>query len=78
MEATLKIRAGYDIAFNCLQEVPMLLMLSVHPCRQQDLLTDHVIRFRRTSKHVISAMRSATPAPASSPLPDASKFATSS
>ena len=45
MEATLKIRAGYDIAFNCFQEVPMLLMLSVHPSRQQDLLTDHVIRF---------------------------------
>jgi hypothetical protein len=45
MEATLKIRAGYDIAFNCVQEVPMLLMLSVHPSRQQDLLTDHVIRF---------------------------------
>ncbi len=35
MEATLKIRAGYDIAFNCFQEVPMLLMLSVHPSRQQ-------------------------------------------
>jgi transglutaminase-like putative cysteine protease len=45
MEATLKIRAGYDIAFNCFQEVPMLLMLSIHPSRQQDLLTDHVIRF---------------------------------
>jgi transglutaminase-like putative cysteine protease len=40
----LKIRAGYDIAFNCFQEVPMLLMLSVHPSRQQDLLTDHVIQ----------------------------------
>jgi transglutaminase-like putative cysteine protease len=45
MEATLKIRAGYDIAFNCFQEVPMLLMLSVHPSRQQDLLTEHAIRF---------------------------------
>jgi len=41
----LKIRAGYDIAFNCFQEVPMLLMLSVHPSRQQDLLTQHAIRF---------------------------------
>ena len=41
----MKIRAGYDIAFNCLQEVPMLLMLSIHPSRQQDLLTDHVIQF---------------------------------
>src|ERR1700688_2552521 len=44
MEATLKIRAGYDIAFNCFQTVPMLLMLSVHPSRQQDLLTEHAIR----------------------------------
>ena len=44
-EVKLKIRAGYDIAFNCFQEVPMLLMLSVHPSRQQDLLSDHVIRF---------------------------------
>ena len=43
-EVKLKIRAGYDIAFNCIQEVPMLLMLSVHPSRQQDLLSDHVIR----------------------------------
>ena len=41
----MKIRAGYDIAFNCFQEVPMLLMLSVHPSRQQDLLTQHAIRF---------------------------------
>lgn len=41
----MKIRAGYDIAFHCFQEVPMLLMLSVHPSRQQDLLTQHAIRF---------------------------------
>ena len=41
----MKIRAGYDIAFNCFQEVPMLLMLSVHPSRQQDLLTQHAMRF---------------------------------
>jgi transglutaminase-like putative cysteine protease len=41
----LKIRAGYDLTFNCLQEVPMVLMLSVHPSRQSDLLTDHIIRF---------------------------------
>jgi hypothetical protein len=47
-EARLKIRAGYDIAFSCSQEVPILLMLSVHPSRQQDLLTDHVIRVSPT------------------------------
>jgi transglutaminase-like putative cysteine protease len=45
MEAALKIRAGYNIAFNCFQEVPMLLILSVHPSRHQDLLTQHAIRF---------------------------------
>jgi hypothetical protein len=44
----LRIRAGYDIAFSCSQEVPILLMLSVHPSRHQDLLTDHVIRFSPT------------------------------
>ncbi len=41
----MKIRAGYDIAFNCVQQVPILLLLSVHPSRQRDLLTEHVIRF---------------------------------
>jgi transglutaminase-like putative cysteine protease len=40
-----RIRAGYDIAFQCPQAVPMILMLSVHPSRQSDLLSDHVIRF---------------------------------
>jgi hypothetical protein len=30
IEPALKIRARYDIAFNCFQEVPILLMLSVH------------------------------------------------
>ena len=39
----MKIRAGYDIAYNCLQDVPMVLMLSVHPSRKPDLLSDHTI-----------------------------------
>jgi len=38
------IRAGYDIAFRCQQETPMVLMLSLHPSRQGDLLSDHRIR----------------------------------
>ena len=38
-----KIVAGYDIAFQCARDVPMLLMVSVHPERQQDLLTEHSI-----------------------------------
>ena len=41
----MKIRAGFDIAFNCLQDIPVVLMLSVHPSRHNDLVTDHVIRF---------------------------------
>ena len=38
------IRAGYDIAFHCQQETPMVLMLSVHPSRQGDLLSEHRIQ----------------------------------
>lgn len=41
----MNIRAGYDIAFHCFQDVPMILMLSVHPTRQKDLVTQHRIRF---------------------------------
>lgn len=38
-EINLKIRAGYDIAFECYQDVPTVLLLSVHPSREKDLLT---------------------------------------
>lgn len=41
----MEIRAGYDIAFQCFQETPMTLALSIEPARQRDLLSDHVIRF---------------------------------
>ena len=41
----MKIQAGYEIAFYCPQEVPMALMLSVHPSRSRDLLTDHTMHF---------------------------------
>ena len=41
----MKIRAGYDIAFQCPQAIPMVLMLTVHPSRQGDLLSDHSLRF---------------------------------
>jgi transglutaminase-like putative cysteine protease len=40
-----EIRAGYDIAFQCLQETPMVLMLSVEPARLPDLLSEHKIEF---------------------------------
>jgi len=41
----MKIRAGYEIAYDCAQPTPMLLMLSLHPSRQPDLLTPHRISF---------------------------------
>jgi transglutaminase-like putative cysteine protease len=41
----LKIRAGFDIAFDCPQDVPMLLMLTVHPSRRSDLLSDDKLEF---------------------------------
>ncbi len=40
----MKIRAGYDIAFECPQDVPMLLMLHVHPSRRSDLLSEDTIK----------------------------------
>src|SRR5579859_2742985 len=39
----MRIEAGYDISFQCPQETAMVLMLSVHPDRQQDLLSPHAI-----------------------------------
>jgi transglutaminase-like putative cysteine protease len=40
-----KIRAGYDIAFQCFQQTPMVLMLSIEPARLGDLLSEHRIHF---------------------------------
>ena len=34
-----KIRAGYEISYDCPQPTPMILTLSVHPSRMSDLLT---------------------------------------
>lgn len=41
----MKIRAGYDIAFQCPQAVPMVLMLTTHPSRDGDILSDQAMRF---------------------------------
>jgi hypothetical protein len=41
----LRIRAGFDISFDCLQDVPMLLLISVHPSRGADLITPGIITF---------------------------------
>ena len=40
----MEIRAGYDIAFQCFQETPMVLMLSIEPARAGDLLSEHRIQ----------------------------------
>jgi transglutaminase-like putative cysteine protease len=39
-----EIRAGYDIAFQCFQDTPMTLMLSIEPAREKDLLSEHRIQ----------------------------------
>jgi transglutaminase-like putative cysteine protease len=41
----MKIRAGYEIAYDCPKPTPMLLLLSVHPSRVADLLTSQQMRF---------------------------------
>ncbi len=43
----MKIRAGYNLAYDCAQPTPMVLMLSIHPSRRIDLLSDHAITFDR-------------------------------
>ena len=41
----MKIRAGYDIAFQCPHAVPIVLMLTSHPSRDGDILTDQSMQF---------------------------------
>jgi transglutaminase-like putative cysteine protease len=41
----MKLRVGYNIAYQSAFRIPMLLMLSVHPSRLPDLLTPHRIDF---------------------------------
>ena len=45
MEMIVKIRAGYDIAFQCPKAVLMVLMLTTHPSRDGDILSDQLMRF---------------------------------
>jgi transglutaminase-like putative cysteine protease len=42
---TMQIRAGYQVAYDCPRQTPMLLMLSVHPSRTVDLATPHHLVF---------------------------------
>jgi len=41
----MKIRAGYEISYECPQPTPMIVTLSVHPSRIPDLLTPDRINF---------------------------------
>jgi transglutaminase-like putative cysteine protease len=41
----MKIRAGYEITYECSQPTPLVLLLSVHPSRMGDLTTPHHIAF---------------------------------
>ena len=41
----MRIRTGFDIAYETTQPTPMILMLSVHPTRMPDVLTPHVLSF---------------------------------
>jgi transglutaminase-like putative cysteine protease len=41
----MKIRAGYDIIYDCPQPTPKILLLTVHPSRQHDLITPNRIDF---------------------------------
>jgi transglutaminase-like putative cysteine protease len=43
----LKIRAGFNLAYECWQPTPMLLVLNIHPSRRVDLLGEQAIGFDR-------------------------------
>jgi transglutaminase-like putative cysteine protease len=42
----MKIRAGYEISYECAHPTPMILMLSVHPSRIPDLVTPDQPHFK--------------------------------
>ncbi len=41
----MRIRAGFDISYDCYQPTPMLLLISIHPSRAPDLVTQGAIHF---------------------------------
>jgi transglutaminase-like putative cysteine protease len=43
----MRIRAGFEITYECPAPSPMLMMLNVHPSRQKDLLAPDVLRTDR-------------------------------
>jgi transglutaminase-like putative cysteine protease len=47
----MKIRCGFDIAFELPQPTPMVLMLSVHPSRLPDILSPQIFTFSPDIAH---------------------------
>ncbi|UJW77276.1 transglutaminase-like domain-containing protein [Rhizobium sp. SL42] len=43
----MKIRAGFNLGYQCTQPTPMLLALNIHPSRRAGLLSDQVLTFDR-------------------------------
>ena len=39
----MKIRCGFDISFHCPMPTPMLFLLSVHPSRERNLVTEQIL-----------------------------------
>src|SRR3954451_21643481 len=44
-DTPMRIRTGYEIAYECPQPTPMLLMLSVHPSRAADQVDPRELAF---------------------------------
>ena len=77
----MKIRAGYEISYDCQQPTPMILTLSVHPSRLPDLLTPDRMRLDPPLHantyhdsfgnfcHVIKSLLRSTPMPPQSARP---------
>ncbi len=40
----MKIRCGYNLSYYCPQAVPMQFLLSIHPSRERDLVTEQIMR----------------------------------
>lgn len=60
----MKIRAGFDIAYECENETAMLLVLNLHPSRRADLLSEQVLTFDRPIEARVIWISSGTPAAA--------------
>ncbi len=41
----MRIRAGYDLSYQCMQPTPMVLCVDIHPSREKDLLTEQAVHF---------------------------------